>query len=261
MYRKPKNFLSSLRYSIKSHHETIPSTSLGGSTLQWRPNIFSTSGPRNTSGPAKWGNSEFETYTNSNTDIRITKDHTLTITPCLSRGVWTSSRIETQQSDFAASADGQLYIESRIKLALGSNFKPSHTNWPAVSEWDILETVNNGIGSCNETNGLGSGGVPFSRGVWHTVGFMVDRSMTGNRGNGTWLNEALNWYLGGTQVFTVSGKKVGDKKTWKAVAHNEHFLLLNVAVGGSRPGGPNSQTTDGPSVGMEVDYVGVWKLV
>jgi hypothetical protein len=90
---------------------------------------------------------------------------------------------------------------------------------------------------------------------------MVDRSMTGNRGNGTWLNEALNWYLDGRQVFTVSGKKVGDKKTWKAVVHNEHFLLLNVAVGGSRPGGLNSQTIDGPSVGMEVDYVGMWKLV
>jgi hypothetical protein len=84
------------------------------------------------------------------------------LTPRLNRGVWTSSRIETQQSDFAASAGGQLYIESRIKLgdaptksqqgiwpafwALASNFKPSHTNWPAVSEWDILESVNNGIG-------------------------------------------------------------------------------------------------------------------
>jgi hypothetical protein len=88
---------------------------------------------------------------------------------------------------------------------------------------------------------------------------MVDRSMTGNRGKGTWLNEALNWYLDRTQVFTVSGKKVGDKKTWKAVEHNEHFLLLNVAVGGGWPGAPNNQTIDGPFVGMEVDYVGVWK--
>ena len=241
-------------------------------------------------GAAKWGNNEFEIYTNSNSNIQITKHHTLTITPRLKRGVWTSSRIETQRSDFAASAGGQLYIESRIKLgdaptksqqgiwpafwALGSNFRPSYMDWPAVSEWDILESVNGGSvmystlhcgtasgGPCNETNGLGSGVVPFSRGVWHTVGFMVDRSMTGNGGKGTWLNEALNWYLDGTQVFTVSGKKVGDKKTWKAVAHNEHFLLLNVAVGGGWPGAPNNQTIDGPSVGMEVDYVGVWKSI
>jgi hypothetical protein len=29
--------------------------------------------------------------------------------------------------------------------------------------------------------------------------------------------------------------------------------MLNSAVGGSWPGVPNSQTIDGPSVGMEVD--------
>jgi beta-glucanase (GH16 family) len=106
---------------------------------------------------------------------------------------------------------------------------------------------------------LGSGGVSFSRGQWHTVGFMVDRSMSGSGGKGTWMDETLNWYLDGSQVFSVSGKKVGDEKTWKAVAHDAHFLLLNVAVGGSWPGGPNGQTIDGTSVGMEVDYVGVWK--
>jgi beta-glucanase (GH16 family) len=239
-------------------------------------------------GAAKWGNNEFENYTNSVNNIRITKNHTLVITPLLNKGTWTSSRVESQRSDFAASAGGQLYIESRIKLgdapakkqqgiwpafwALGSSFRPNHSNWPVASEWDILETVNGGNtlystlhcgtapgGPCNENNGLGSGGVSFSRGVWHTVGLMVDRSMTGSGGKGTWQNEALNWYLDGTQVFTVTGKKVGDEKTWKAVAHDEHFLLLNVAVGGGWPGAPNDQTIDGPTVGMEVDYVGVWK--
>jgi beta-glucanase (GH16 family) len=144
--------------------------------------------------------------------------------------------------------------------------------WPAANEWDFLETVNGGSvmystvhcgvtprGPCNENNGIGPGGVPFSRGVFHTVGFMVDRSMCGNGRNGTWLDETLNWYLDGTKMFTILGSKVGDEMTWKALAHDEHFLLLNVAVGGSWPGGPDSQTTDGSSVGMEVDYVGVWK--
>jgi hypothetical protein len=67
------------------------------------------------------------------------------------------------------------------------------------------------------------------------------------------MAEALNWFLDGTKIFGVSGAEVGYQTAWKALAHDEHFLLLNVAVGGSWPGGPNSQTINGPSVGMEVE--------
>lgn len=45
------------------------------------------------------------------------------------------------------------------------------------------------------------------------------------------------------------------------LAHTEHFVLLNVAIGGNWPGAPNGATIDGFSVGMEVDYVGVWDSV
>ena len=45
------------------------------------------------------------------------------------------------------------------------------------------------------------------------------------------------------------------------LAHKKHFLLLNVAVGGNCPGPPNNSTVDGSSVGMEVDYVGVWNSI
>jgi len=231
---------------------------------------------------AHWGTGETETYTNAATNIQISSNNTLTITPRLQKGSWTSARIETQRSDFAAAAGGKLYIEGRIKLgtapaskqqgiwpafwALGSSFRGNYNNWPAASEWDFLETINGGSnmfstlhcgvapgGPCNENTGIGSGGVPFSRGVFHTVGFMVDRSM-----KGTWADETLNWYLDGTKIFSITGAKVGSQSTWEAVAHDKHFLLLNVAIGGSWPGAPNSQTIDGPSVGMEVDYIGVW---
>jgi len=192
------------------------------------------------------------------------------------------------RSDFAAEVGSQLYIESRIKLgnataakqqgiwpafwALGSSFRGNYSNWPTATEWDFLEAINGGSimystvhcgtapgGPCNEYNGIGSGGVPFSRGAWHTVGFLVDRSMCGSRSSSTWMNETLSWYLDGSKVFTVSGQRVGDATAWAALAHGPHFLLLNIAVGGSWPGAPNSQTIDGLTVGMEVDYVGVWK--
>jgi len=113
-------------------------------------------------------------------------------------------------------------------------------------------------GPCNEYNGLGSGGVSFSRGVFHTVGFIVDRSMVGYGKTGTWKDETLSWYLDGTKIFTVEGATIGDATTWDKLAHQGHFLLLNVAVGGNWPGAPNSAAIGGASVGMEIDYVGVW---
>lgn len=82
--------------------------------------------------------------------------------------------------------------------------------------------------------------------------------MGGHDGNGSWMDESLNWYLDGMLKFSVHGSRVADEGTWDMLAHKEHFLLLNVAVGGNWPGPPNSRTIDGPSVGMEVDYVGVW---
>lgn len=46
--------------------------------------------------------------------------------------------------------------------------------------------------------------------------------------------------------------------TTEKIAHEGHFLLLNVAMGGNWPGPPNNKTVSGEQVAMEVDYVGVW---
>lgn len=240
-------------------------------------------------GAARWGNNEYETYTNSISNLYITSDNNLAITPQLSAaGTWTSGRIETQRSDFKVQEGGKLLVEGRIKLgtataqyqqgiwpafwALGSDFRGNYTNWPMVTEWDILEVINGGDamystvhcgiapgGPCNEYNGIGDagdGGVEFSRGAWHTVGFMVDLSQ-----GGTWWDETLTWYLDGEVAFSVSGIDVGDEDTWNILARGEKFLLLNVAVGGNWPGAPNANTIGGEGVGMEVGYVGVWNSI
>lgn len=114
-------------------------------------------------------------------------------------------------------------------------------------------------GFCNEYDGIGnSGSTSFERGVFHVVGFMVDRS------SGNWLTETLTWYLDEEIVFSVDGRTIGDEATWEVLAHSPHFLLLNVAVGGSFPDAvaaeatPMSATVGGSSVGMEVDYVVVY---
>ncbi|KAK0120052.1 hypothetical protein ONS95_011465 [Cadophora gregata] len=237
-------------------------------------------------GAERWGNHEYQSYTDSPDNVRLTHRDTLMISPRLKHGQWTSARIETQRKDFVAAPGGKLFVESRLKVgdnpeaqskgiwpafwALGESFRGNFTNWPSASEWDFLEVLNgqNKIystihcgtapgGPCNEYNGIGNGGVPFTRGVWNTVGFQVDRTASG-KGNGTWVDESLSWFLNGEKVLTVKGSTVGDEPTWAKLAHEGHFLLFNVAVGGWWPGFPNDQTKDGTGAGLEVDYVGVW---
>ncbi|MCJ1357642.1 MAG: hypothetical protein MMC33_007638 [Icmadophila ericetorum] len=234
-------------------------------------------------GAPQWGNNELETYTASTSNLQITKSGTLYIIPQKNTTGWTSGRIETQRSDFACAMGKKMLVEASIKLgaapvaeqqgiwpafwALGSSFRGNYTNWPAATEWDFLEAVNGAStiystahcgtapgGPCNEYNGLGDGGIAFTRSVFHTVTFQIDRSMTGPGTKGTWKNETLMWFLDGKSVFSITGAQVGDQNTWAALAHDAHFLLLNVAVGGSWPGNPNSQTIGGVTVGMEVDY-------
>lgn len=250
------------------------------------------------SGASNWGNNELQTYTTSPSNILITPSNTLQITPRYSPNQddepgnhWTSARIETTDSTFHASPGGKLYIESRLRTgcapseqqrgiwpafwALGASFREDPTYWPMASEWDIVEVVNgepmvyNTVhcgtetregGPCNEYTGLGNGGVGWAGCDWHVVGFEVDRSAadSGAITGGGWEGETLNWFLDGEQVHTVSGVDVGDEQVWESIAHQGHFLLLNVAVGGNWPGYPDENTLDGEDVALEVDYVRVW---
>ncbi|KAH7067119.1 concanavalin A-like lectin/glucanase domain-containing protein [Paraphoma chrysanthemicola] len=239
-------------------------------------------------GAPNWGNNEAQYYTDSPENVHITKRNTLAITPRKSKnGTWTSARIETQRKDFAAAPGGKLYIESRIKTgcaeskvsqgiwnafwALGEDFRGNYTFWPMASEWDFLEVLNGlpttyntlhcGVapgGPCEEFNGLGNGGIPWSKCEFHTVGFEVDRTSNATYQPADWRDEKLRWFHDGVQVHEVAGSRVNDSNAWEAIAHKGHFLLLNVAVGGNWPGQPNATTIGGPKVEMEVDYVRVY---
>ncbi|CAM6112659.1 unnamed protein product [Calypogeia fissa] len=254
------------------------------------PNWIIDSGTSYPGGAPNWGTGEIETYTNLN--YAITSDQALAITPRKAPdGSWTSSRLESV-GDFTCTPGGKLWVEAELKLgaapesqqqgiwpafwALGSKFRGVYTNWPEVSEWDFFESINGiptmymtihcGVdpgGPCDETTGI-QGTAAIIPGQWHRVAFEVDRSMSGPGQTGTWLDETLNWYLDEVLVFSVTGARVNDQAAWEQLAHQPHFLLMNVAVGGAFPnaiaGGttPTAATIDGPSVGMEVFYVGVW---
>jgi beta-glucanase (GH16 family) len=255
------------------------SANTGVNTSNWLYDI-GTSYP---GGAPNWGTGEIETMTNSTANVYLDGAGHLAIKPLRDAGGnWTSGRIETQRTDFAAPAGGKLRVEASIQQPnvsgaaaagywpafwmLGAAARPvGATNWPGIGEIDILEDINgrssefatlhcgtNPGGECNETTGLGSGERACSgcQTGYHTYAMEQDRSVS---------PEQIRWYLDGVNFFTVNANQV-SAATWNNATHHGFFLILNVAMGGGFPGafggGPTAATQ--PGVPMMVDYVAVY---
>jgi len=235
-------------------------------------------------GAANWGTGEVERMTDSTANVYQDGGGNLVIKPIRDgSGNWTSGRVETQRTDFAAPAGGKVRIEARLQQpnvsgaaaagywpafwALGAAARPvGATNWPSIGEWDIMEDINgrssvfgalhcgtNPGGPCNETTGIGSGERACSgcQTGFHTYALEYDRSTS---------PEQLRWYLDGNNYFTVNSSQL-DATTWNNATHHGMFVILNVAIGGGFPaafgGGPTAATQSG--VPMLVDYVAVYQ--
>ncbi len=227
-----------------------------------------------------WGTGEVEIMSNSTTNVQQDGNGYLAITAIRNaNGNWTSGRIETQRSDFAAPVSGELQVSATIQQPnvsgaaaagywpafwmLGAQYRVDH-NWPSDGEIDTMEDINGlssvfgtlhcGVdpgGPCNETTGIGSGqrACPGCQTGFHTYSVIVDRSVS---------PEQIRWYLDGNNYFTISANQV-DPTTWANAVDHGFFIILDLAMGGSFPnafgGGPTSATQSG--VSMIVDNVQV----
>jgi hypothetical protein len=234
-------------------------------------------------GAANWGTGEVESNTNSTANVYLDGSGHLVIKPIkAANGTWTSGRIETARTDFAAPAGGQMEITASIEQpnpGTGVGYWPAFwamgaaargvgaTNWPSIGELDTMEDVNAlsevshtfhcGVdpgGPCNETTGIGSGllGCSGCQTGYHTYSVIVDRTNTSA--------EQLRFYTDGALQLTVNESQVGTS-TWQAAVDHGFFAILNVAIGGAYPNAicgctsPSSATSSG--AGMSVDYVQV----
>ncbi len=234
-------------------------------------------------GAANWGTGEIETMTNSTANVYQDGAGHLVIKPIRNgSGQWTSGRIETQRTDFAAPAGGKLRIEASLQQpnvsgAAAAGYWPAFwtlgqaargtgaSGWPGIGEIDIMEDINGRSsefatlhcgtspgGPCNETTGLGSGerACGGCQTGFHTYAMEYDRSTS---------PEQIRWYLDGNNFFTVNANQV-DATTWNNATHHGFFIILNVAIGGGFPaafgGGPTGSTQSG--VPMLVDYVAAY---
>ena len=235
-------------------------------------------------GAGNWGTGEVESETNSTSNVYQDGAGHLVIKPIEANGAWTSGRVETQATDFAAPAGGELQLTASIEQpnpANGLGYWPAFwamggaargvgaTNWPSIGEMDIMEDVNAlsevshtfhcGVdpgGPCNETNGISSGllGCAGCQTGYHTYSVIIDRTNTSA--------EALRFETDGVVQFTVNENQV-PTATWVAAVDHGFFMILDVAIGGSYPNKVCGCTSPGAGIssgaGMSVDYVAAYE--
>ncbi len=265
---------------------TSKSFSLGipSGTLVWSDEFDNTTGvnaqPDPTvwtydTGAGGWGNNELETYcgwnasaspcTTSSPNVYVGTDgylHIVAQQP--SAGVYTSARLKTQ--GLFSFQNGRLEVRAQIPeeqglwpaiWLLGNNI--ATVNWPACGEQDVMEHVNAATtpdwikGSIHGTGFTGTSlgmNYQFSSGEtaggWHTYGMI-------------WSKGSVSYYVDDPSApyvtYTTSTVSGLSGAVWPFDAGG-NFILINLAVGGTWPGSPNSTTTF--PVQMLVDYVRIY---
>jgi beta-glucanase (GH16 family) len=223
-------------------------------------------------GQGVFGTGEIETMTASTDNVHLDGHGDLDITALGHDQSWTSGRIQTISSSFAAPAGGEMAVTAEIRQpdpASGLGYWPAFWmlgpgDWPGTGEIDILEDVNalsehsgtfhcgnltdvnpdGTLGPCHEFTGLSSGLLPCPTCQWsfHAYTAIVDRRHPDA--------EQIRWYLDGREFFRVDEAQVGQA-AWTAAVDHGYSIIFDLAIGGSYPDGvcgcttPTDQTTSG----------------
>ena len=215
-------------------------------------------------GDSGWGNQELQEYTNSAENVRI-EDGNLVITVKEDMGKFTSARVRTQ--DKLTFKYGT--IEARIKVpnladglwpafwTLGNNF--GLVGWPYCGELDIMEMGSSAAISVDRINRrIGSAAHWDNDGSWASFSRSLDLVDDINDEfhvfSMDWTPERITTYIDGQQVWTFHIEI--DTCASCSEFHNPHFIILNMAVGGTYTGLLGSdQITAAMPAEMQVDYV------
>ncbi len=226
-------------------------------------------------GSSGWGNNELEDYCGWNSSASPCSPsmpnaylgtdgylHIVAAQP--SAGVYTSARMKTQ--GLFSFQYGRIEFRAEVPEAqgfwpaawlLGNNI--ATVNWPACGEMDVLERVNAATapdwneGSIHGTGFTGSNlGTRYdfpsgeTAATWHTYGMIWSKGSVSY-----YVDDPTNPYV----TYTPSSVSGLNGAAWP-FDNGPAFIILNLAVGGSWPGSPNSSTPF-PSE-MLVDYVRIY---
>jgi beta-glucanase (GH16 family) len=215
-----------------------------------------------TSGGGGFGNAELQTYTKSRENsciedgMLVIKAQKSAVYPRLS-----SARI------FSYGEASWLYgrFEIRAKLPIGQGIWPAiwmlptnlaYGNWPVSGEIDIMENLGHQPGKVHASLHYGNphtfqtGSYDLPSGESFVDEFHIFAL--------EWEPEEIRWYIDNelyqTRINWFSSAPSGD---FPAPFDQPFHLIMNVAVGGTWPGNPDS-TTDFPQM-MYIDYVRVYQ--
>ena len=188
-----------------------------------------------------------------------------------SPGVYTSARLKTQ--GLFSFQYGRIEFRAMVPEAQGfwpANWLLGNTiatiNWPACGEMDVMERVN--------AEGYdGPGSLDWNEGSIHGTGFTGSSLGTqylfpsGQTAGGEFHTYGMIWSPGSVSyyvddptspyvTYTPSSLSSLSGAVWPFDAGQANFILLNLAIGGTYPGSPDSSTPF-PSQ-MLVDYVRVY---
>lgn len=250
--------------------------SIPSGTLIWSDEFNSATSAAAQPNPAIWtydagalgyGNMELQDYcawgsnvspcTTANPNVYVGTDGYLHIVAAQpSPGVYTSARLRTQ--GLISMSYGRL--EARMMIPEGAGLWPAFwlmgnnfasVGWPICGELDVMEHVNAPTpdvvyGSVHMPNGNFSHtyqSTSFSAAGWHTYGMI-------------WSKGSVQYYVDSpSNVYAIysAANLTSAGATWPFDSGNPAFIILNLSVGGTFPGSPNSSTPF-PSQ-LLVDYV------
>jgi len=204
-----------------------------------------------------WGNGEEQYYTDRYENVKVENGH-LIITAKKENyegANYTSTRLLTQgKFDFTYGT-----IEIKAKLPSGGGTWPalwllgSNINtvgWPACGEIDIMEHVGNNQGTVQSAMHTPSS---YGGTVNHGSQFLDDVSTEFHIYAVEWTSEKMIFSVDGVEHYTYN-PSTKDSSTWPYDL--DHFIILNIAMGGSFGGtiDPNFVSST-----MEIDYVRVYQ--
>ena len=216
-----------------------------------------------------WGNKELECYTNRSQNAHvqggnlvITAQREGTPFACSdgTTSIYTSARIKTE--GLFRQAYGR--FGARIKIPAGQGMWPAFwmlgnditsVGWPKSGEIDIMENIGKELGTVHgslhgpsTTSRTSDATAPFSLPVGQNFADAFHLYAV------EWEPGVVRFYVDTSLYATFTQSQWPSGGTW-AFDH-PFFVILNVAVGGSWPGSPDS-TTQFPQQ-MLVDYVRVY---
>jgi beta-glucanase (GH16 family) len=218
-------------------------------------------------GGGGWGNNELESYTDR-PDNSFVRGGSLVIRAAREdfrgtdgiRREYTSARLKT------LGTFSQTYgrFEARMRLPRGQGLWPAFwllgdnidaVGWPACGEIDIMENIGREPGIVHGTlHGPGYSGGQGPTALFSNPNgrpFADDFHVFAIE----WEPSTIRWYVDGTLYAKRAASDLPVGTRW--VYDHNFFILLNVAVGGSWPGNPDTTTTFPQE--MLVDWVRVYK--